>query len=133
VVEWVRKEKGTYSSRMKLPTERPPQLMPAMRLPAWLVLSRRPRSRIEMGLEWNELPIMLMEPGRRLSGRNSLPRRSMLDMKVGGWASELRAFAACNWLVRLDVWEGGEARGVEMLMGDADEAIAMRAKDSVGD
>jgi hypothetical protein len=42
---------GTYSSRMKLPTERPPQLIPAMRLPAWLVLSRRPRSRMEMGRE----------------------------------------------------------------------------------
>lgn len=43
----------TYSSRMKLPTDKPPQLMPFIRLPARL--SRRPRawSRlafIEMGL-----------------------------------------------------------------------------------
>ena len=99
--------------------------MPAMRLPARLVLSRRPRSRIEMGLEWYELP-MAMEPLRRLSGLNSLPRRSMFAANGGAWWSPCwgRAlFAACSWLVRLDVWLGGDARGVAMSMGDAEEAM----------
>ena len=74
-----------------------------------------------MGREWKELP-MLMEPWRRLSGLNSLPRRSMLAAKAGAW-SPLRAFAACSWLVKLDVCVGGEARGVVISMGDAVEAI----------
>lgn len=82
---------------------------------------------MEMGREWNELP-MLIEPGRKLSGLNSLPRRSMLAMKFGGCVSPLRAFAACSWLVKLDVWFGGDARGVAMSMGDADEAIVFAAR-----
>lgn len=64
-----------YSSRMKLPTERPPQLMPPIRLPARLLLSRLCWSRMEMGREWNEVP-SAREPWRPLA--NSLPRRSRL-------------------------------------------------------
>ena len=52
----------------------------------------------------------------------------MLAIKVGGWVSPLRAFAACSWLVKLEVWFGGDARGVAISMGDADEAMAFAAR-----
>lgn len=62
VHEWRREADGpTHSSRMKLPTEMPPQLMPPMRLPAM----RLPASDSRLGrLPWSRLGFwMFMEIG----------------------------------------------------------------------
>lgn len=112
----------TYSSRMKLPTERPPQLMPPIMLPAMLLLSLCCLSRMEMGREWKEVP-GTREPWRPLSLLKSLPRPSMLTGFEGAWRPLsvlwLLALAACSCVVRLEVWVGGDARGVVMSIGEA--------------
>lgn len=59
------RSKVTYSSRMKLPTEMPPQLMPAIKLPA--ALSRRLRftwSRLGLAMEMGLAPALTNESCR---------------------------------------------------------------------
>jgi hypothetical protein len=97
---WVK----TYSSRMKLPTEMPPQLIPFIWLPA--MLSRRARlpSRLGFAVEigrgpaltnesWRLRPSALMAASKPLAMSTSegLLRSSQSEKREVSWASMTRA------------------------------------------
>ncbi len=103
-----RREGATYSSRMKLLTERPPQLMPAIMLPARLSRRGRPVSRLglamEMGLaltkeswrpwpmaESSDGPVVMSTSEGRSRKRKSGYAGAAVELRAGGDAeSEVR-------------------------------------------